>query len=308
MNSIRDLWETVVLRDVLGYIVPGAVTLLALALLVLPLAGRAPRLLIAGMLHPLMSRKPWICSYPWLVVAIVIPLCFVIGHIQGQLVAFLAGRHCFRRWNPRDLALDSLKEEMKRGGEYVNAALREVAGTEGAVNLVARCAEKPGRFRELCCCLNQVGSNTEKDDSVQQAQCGQEAKEQARDLWYLCNHYVLSESPSLHAMWIGRYYVLAILFSNLFVSFVLLSLAVGFLPLLGCLGSCLMNAGPHITTLALDPIRILQVFGLLAAALFWIYLLWVCSCQFHQAYVERTFPIFYLLSRPKGMERPDNES
>lgn len=132
------------------------------------------------------------------------------------------------------------------------------------------------------------------------AVCGQAAKEQARDLWYLCNHYVLSESPRLHTMWIGRYYVLAILFSNLFVSFVLLLSVVGFLLFLLCLETYPVNGGSYVRADADRAFGILESFGFLLAAtvaIVWVYSLWVCSWQFHRAYVERTFPIFYVLSR-----------
>ncbi len=300
MNSVRDFWETVVLRDVLGYMVPGAVTLLALALLllpflVLPLAGKAPHFVISGVLRRLLvSHKPWVCSYPWLVAAIVIPVCFVIGHVQGELVAFL-GNHCVPCWNLGFLALDFLTEDAKRGGDYADAALRELAGIVGAGDLVAVCAEQPGRFRELCCCLSQVGSNTEKDD------CVQKAKGQAKDLWYLCNHYVLYKSPRLHTMWIGRYYVLAILFSNLLLSFSLL--AVSLLMLLLCLGWHLIHVSAHLRWVASQPITVLRIVGLLVAVIVgivWMCALGVCSWRFHKAYVERTFPIFYVLSRPRG--------
>jgi hypothetical protein len=312
MNSIRDFWETVVLRDVLGYIVPGAVTLLAvgllmLALILMPLAPRARHFVVAGVLHPLfVSHKPWVCSYPWLAAAIVIPLCFVIGHVQGELVAFL-GKHCVGWWNLGALALDFLTGDAKRGGDYANAALRELAGIDGAGDLVAVCAEQPGRFRELCCYLTQVGSNTERDD------CLREAKQQARDLWYLCNHYVLNESPGLHAMWIGRYYVLAILFSNLFLSFVFLT--VSLVPLLFWLWLAVvntsLNAGPfgcHSVAILL-PLKFLLAVGVTFATC-WLAIssTLCCSWEFHRAYVERTFPIFYVVSRARGRKRRDNES
>jgi hypothetical protein len=107
-------------------------------------------------------------------------------------------------------------------------------------------------------------------------------------------------------MWIGRYYVLAILFGNLFLSFFLL--AVGLLILLLCLGSHPIDTSAHLRWVASHPIAVLRIVGFLVAAIIWIYSLWVCSWQFHQAYVERTFPIFYVLSRPKGRRRRDNES
>jgi hypothetical protein len=309
MNSIRDFWDTVVLRDVLGYIVPGAVTLLALGLLLLPLlvvplAPRVSRFEMAAVLRSLLgSHKPWICSYLWLVAAIVIPLCFVIGHIQGQLVAFLGEKRCFRRWNLGFLALSFLKEDVKAGGKYTEAALEVLEGTDREIGLKNLCARHGDKWEALCCCLKQVRSNSGKGDRVQKA------KEQARDLWYLCNHYVLNGSPHLHAMWIGRYYVLAVLFSNLLVSFFLLAVSV--LLFLSCFGSHLINTGAHLRWLASQPVAVLRFVGLLVAlivGMVWMYALWVCSWQFHQAYVERTFPIFYVLSRPKGRRRRDNES
>ncbi len=332
MNSVRDLWDTVVLRDVLGYVVPGAVTLLVvglllLALLVLPLAPRAPHYAIAGVLSPLlMSHRPLVCSYPWLIAAVVIPLCFVIGHVQGQLVAFL-GDHCVRWWNLGALALDFLTEDAKRGGDHADAALRVLAGIDGGAQLLARCAEKKGRFKELCCCLKQARLDGKKNRCAEEAQatekkaeCEQAAREQARDLWYLCNHYVLNESPRLHAMWIGRYYVLAILFSNLFLSFVLPLLllpTVGLLLLLPAVSLLLLrlwsepdsivNASSQVWPVASHALAILSVFGLVAAviAIIWMCSLLLCSREFHRAYVERTFPIFYVLIRQRGQTHQD---
>jgi hypothetical protein len=316
MSSIRDFWDTVVLRDVLGYIVPGAVTLVALALLLLPLlvlpfGGRAPHFVIASVLPRLLaSHKPWISAYPWVVAAIIIPLCFVIGHVQGQIVACL-GRHWVPDWNLGHVALDSLREEMKRGGDYIDVALRELHGMHGAVDLVARCAEKRGRFRELCCYLKPFRWQRAEEERARQAQstrkepkgkCEQEAEKQARDLWYLCNHYVLNESPHLHAMWIGRYYVLTILFSNLFLSFVLLTAGLVLLWFWGCLA--LLNTIVSVGACTGDLLAILLPLKLLVGWNLMVRIsclamcaVLVCSCQFRRAYVERTFPIFCVLVR-----------
>ncbi|HUV73133.1 MAG TPA: hypothetical protein VMW79_02375 [Anaerolineae bacterium] len=287
MKGISELWQTVVLRDILGYIVPGMVTLFAAALLFTGAGLTTPHVLIDMVVDfGALSEMQWQPWHPWLVVAVVVPLSFVVGHLQGELIAFL-GQHSVPPWNLGALALKFLAEDAKVGGEYGKAALEALGGMYGKVNSQDPCTQRGGRFGELICRLDQSArKSADREDT-------QKTEEQARDLWYLCNYYVLDKDPGIHATWLGRYYVLTILLSNLFLSAVFLAIAL--VPLLCHPESWAVvhslevasSAPPH------AEVVIAQGFLLVAAGIFL-----VCSWRFKQAYVERTFPIFYVLSRP----------
>ena len=64
---ISDFWEAVVLRDVLGYMAPGAVTLVALALLLTGFGSIGSIAIIRGLGRSL-----------WLLAAVAVPLSYVV--------------------------------------------------------------------------------------------------------------------------------------------------------------------------------------------------------------------------------------
>jgi hypothetical protein len=178
MKGISELWQTVVLRDILGYVVPGAVTLFAAALLIVGAGCTIPHVLIDLVVEfGALSEAHWLSWHPWLVIASVVPLSFVVGHLQGELVAFL-GEHCVPPWNLGELALKFLAKDAEVGGEYGTAALKLLGGAYGKVDLQAESAKRGGRFRELSCWLVQAAGRSSERENLRE-----EAKKQARDLW-----------------------------------------------------------------------------------------------------------------------------
>lgn len=211
--SIRELWDTIVLRDILGYIFPGAVTLFALTLLVAGFEWTTLHKLvadIAGFIElDCLYQENWVRWRPWLVAAVFLPLSYVVGHVQIRIIEHFERR---QPWNLGGLALKFLEED-KMGLDYCDAAL-ELLGPK-----------QEHRFEEDPLMM-WIREAKKQRDEERKNKGGEERQKEAENLWRLCDRYVLKNDPHTHAMFMGRYYVLAVLFSNLGVSTVLLSACV----------------------------------------------------------------------------------
>jgi hypothetical protein len=219
--NVRELWDTVVLRDVLGYTLPGVVTLLALALPWLVGVGSESNSCWS------QALSVW-RNFRWIIVAAVLVLGFVIGHVQIRII------RCFEpiipAWDLGRLTLSFLADEDEK---------MQGAFCEAALELFDRDGELRRGLRECRC---PPGSERDRDD----------ARHFARTLWRLCDYYVLVRDRNSHATYMGRYYVLAILFSNLGLSAIFLAFcvaAVVSLSLRQWLGVLLTAAVPSIVFL-----------------------------------------------------------
>lgn len=116
--DISDLWETAVLRDILGYIFPGTLTALALALLAGTILGSpVSRQLIEDLWN----------TYRWAFVAVLLPAGYVVGHTQArlvELVELMTKKTPLSRDNLAKWALDL----HSMGHEYEAAAIKHFGG------------------------------------------------------------------------------------------------------------------------------------------------------------------------------------
>jgi len=205
--NLRDLWDNVVLRDILGYIVPGAVTLYALLLLA---ASRVPQ--AAGqVLDPLdaqagllrLAWPHWFGPYPWLALGLATAAAYALGHLQAWIIDLL--EKPIPSWNLGHLALRCLQEE-DLGQQYAIAAFLKLR----------HMGQEQAKQQPLLIWLSNSNHRCAK-------QAGK-AEGQAEDLWRLCDRYALHHSANAHSMFMGRYYILAVYFSNLGLSNMLLGL------------------------------------------------------------------------------------
>lgn len=302
------------MRDVLGYTLPGVVTLLALALLWL--ASVAPE--TNGCWSQLLDVWK---NFRWPIVAALLPLGFVVGHLQVQIIrCFEERRPHVPGWVLGKLALRYLFDP----DEKMCHAYREAA---------LELFDREGKLREHLTDRNLSEDLLQKDD---------DAELSAKALWRLCDYYVLVQNANTHATYMGRYYVLAVLFSNLGLSAMVLALCVaavlspsirqwsGIVATAGIPGIVFLlvfrlsrrrrkNAderarrdkwlrGLDITLISLAIVALLgaSVFprqvlpsSLLLLGLVMIY--W--SGRFRRQFVERAFPIFYVLRQPTLQSR-----
>jgi hypothetical protein len=254
--NLRDLWDNVVLRDILGYIVPGLVTLFAIALPVAYIARTSLLEIVVQMARSaglgFLEGEHWLAWRPWLLWATLLPLAFVLGHLQAWGASFLEAK--VRCWNHGRLSLRFLRDSGAMGYEYCKAAHREMPVED---------------FRRLCELLQPTGSGSESPDDDPKR-----SERTAADLWRLCDRFVLVKNPNLHGMFMGRYYVLLVLFLNLGISSILLAI-------------CLLASKWCVAPMP-------ALIGGLACATFGVLML-ARSTYFRKRFIECTFPIFYAI-------------
>ena len=228
--NLRELWDTVVLRDILGYIFPGSVTLLALSLLARTLTGVHPADPVSAVVNYLDLRAlscqlglPW---QPWILAATAVPISYALGHLQAWAVDLIEDH--VPLWNLGHIALSYLQEN-DLGDTYARAACarffyaqRDRAGLHPLVVYVRK--RKADRERQRRQGLDKLCEHERRRKEAKQRQVQTEGE--AGDLWRLCDRYVFHEDRDIHSMFMGRYYVLAVLFSNLGLSLILLGLSV----------------------------------------------------------------------------------
>jgi len=257
--NLRDLWDNVVLRDILGYIVPGLVTLFAIALLVGHIAGTSLLEMVVQMAQSaglgFLEGEHWLPWRPWLLWGLLVPLGYVLGHLQMWVADPFEARN--RLCSNGMLALRFLQENGAMGVEYCR---------------LARQTMKVDHFEKLCDSLGRTDRSSSQ--SGEDATGKQKWESTAGDLWRLCDRFVLVKNPNLHGMFMGRYYVLAVLFSNLGISGILLAI-------------CLL-----VSEWCLGPMPALV--GGLSCATF-AGLMLGRSMYFRKRFIECTFPIFYAI-------------
>jgi len=194
--NLRDLWDNVVLRDILGYIFPGAVTLLALAIL-LTRPGSYPWRAFHACSNQGMTGLFRVFEEHPLLVFPVGAACYAIGHLQFWIIEWLERAKKVPTWDIGKLALAFLRKE-GMGKDYARAGLRLSKLTQ-----TSSFANEP-----MIQCLSCSKKNEKREP----------AERQAEEVWRLCDRYVLHKDKDMHGMFIGRYYVLAMLFTNLGIS------------------------------------------------------------------------------------------
>ena len=273
--NIRELWDTVVLRDLLGYVFPGGVTLFGLALLLKGATGSTATGLTAQLAKwvglGMLSDDHWLRWQPWLAAAVLLPLSYVVGHLQIWITEYFEkpGRPMY---NGKQ-ALTWLEKQGQMGQEYCNAA-RQLAGAE--------------HFATLCTYLwatDREGKEGAARDQVK----ADDYERLSDDLWRFCDRYVLTRNRDAHAMFMGRYYILMVLFLNLGVSSIMLGFSFLALPLRSCQSHDLQAA--PVLILAAILVLIGVGLGLIYRSLF-----------FRKRFVECTFQLFYAMTR--GKEHP----
>ncbi|HUW12313.1 MAG TPA: hypothetical protein VM537_21485 [Anaerolineae bacterium] len=227
--NLRELWDTVVLRDILGYIFPGAVTLLAMALCIKAATGWHPVSLIDGVVGYLHLRElapflapPW---EAWVFAASVVPISYVLGHLQAWALEFAEERT--PSWHLGRITLDYLIERGDFGETYANAACAHFCkrGHKAGLHPLVLHLRGERRDREKRR-QDQLSPLCEQQRSQEEAKQKQvQTQTEARELWRLCDRYVFDKDRDLHSMFMGRYYVLAVLFTNLGVSSIMLGFA-----------------------------------------------------------------------------------
>jgi fumarate reductase subunit C len=220
--SLRELWDTVVLRDILGYIFPGAVTLLALAVLLTrpgveewSLLGTCSNRGLPGLFrlieeHPLLLFAVGAASY-------------AIGHLQIWIVEWLEKK--LPIFDNGKLTLAFLcKNGM--GEDYARAGLRlsdlseaSSFAQEPLIRCLQKCKEK--RQKQLDSVLRFLCDSQRSD--MKNDKIRKDAESQAEEIWRLCDRYVQHLDGDTHGMFMGWYYILWVLFSNLGMSALLLA-------------------------------------------------------------------------------------
>jgi hypothetical protein len=316
--NLRDLWDNVVLRDILGYIVPGLVTLFAVALLVNGITGTTlPETVTqaaesAGL--DFLDGEHWLAWHPWLAVSLVVPLAYGLGHLQMWVVDALEAPG--RPWYTGSFAIERLKNSSP-GLAYYSAATK-----------IFPAARSEHLRPTLVSGQGDVASHA--------------AADAARHLFLLCDRYVLYKDRDLHSMFMGRFYVLAVLFTNLGLSFIVLGLC-ALVPhfidypvaaLFGLGALCLLAAGllkrpssrgdektalaKAVTTLW-TIVPCLAGLACVAASLrYWPtpgapllplgigVLMLAHSSHFRQRFVECAFPIFYAIVQDEARSKAAN--
>ncbi len=330
--NLRELWDTVVLRESLGYIFPGCISLLAVALLLRDLEvvdiwnalGVCPNKGLAGLIL-LPVNKPWM-------LLVITPLAYTVGHLQSWIADVFEGKlPCS---NLGTLALDYLMDEKnRRRYDYAGAAFQVLGVPPG--RLPATTAHTS--LRDW---IKKVKDKQSNGDTPRlcKDQCDHREEEAARDqayeLWRLCDYYLIARAPKIHSVYAGRYYVLTVMFTDLGLSTTPLGLiliapvirsAPGYAPLtLALLGSMpvvlllwcwpcrkplRMPRFPSWYIQAWEGLFVVTLIGLSAhePMLYrgWLplalgLLLLDRSITYRKNFVERVFPIFYAVTQPNA--------
>ena len=263
--NLRDLWDNVILRDILGYIVPGLVTLFAIAVLLEGISGTTlPQwVTIAATKAGLgfLDAEGWTSRRPWVAASLVVPLAYTLGHLQAWIADYPEKQG--QPWFTGSIALEHLQDNRLALAYY--------------------------------CAATRIFPSARSEDLRQSLLTGLDynansaAADAAKGLFLLCDRYVLYKDRDLHSMFMGRYYILAVLFTNLGISSVLLGIS-----LLGAAARFLRRAPLEAGT----ALALLLVLSMLIAV---GVLLLLRSRYFRGRFVECTFPIFYAIVQ--GEER-----
>ena len=335
--NLRDLWDTVVLRDILGYIFPGCVTLFALIVLTtrvdLPFVQNLGNAVATQLDLSPPGESDWLTWQPWLAAALV-AASYVVGHLQAGLLELL--EKVIPSWNLGELALAHLERD-DPGDWCARAALAKFQSKPDPACLHPLVVYLRRRRQD-----RQEDCREKLDWPCKTQRAGQERRERAKEaeeLWRLCDRYVFHKDRDIHSMFMGRYYVLAVLFSNLGMSAILLGIVVlvahfrkdgvavlttavlvGGIVAVWLVERLSPRCGRSIRhwsviasnasvaglaaiccllSLLLSPIRGVTLIPVAAGVL-----MMLASARFRARFIECTFPIFYAIAR--GDESKDN--
>jgi hypothetical protein len=328
--NLRELWDTVVLRDILGYIFPGAITLLAVALLldgtgIVDLWGSIGVCSNRGLigLLQLLWKNP-------LALWLLAPLSYSAGYLQSWVADELEGKCACSNLGRMALAYLT-DEDNKRSYDYAAAALAVFGGPNGLLSGTGAGSplEEWIHYTQAARC-RQCASPPSADRYAP-------ARDQAYELWRLCDYYLLEKAPDFHATYPGRYYVLTVLFTNLGLSAIFLGLSTLLSTVLGpaesaeriravlTVGALTWMAGLLAWWCQLEPprwptlgLRWLVALELCAVAVllalskdaWWLFARWgpvvvglallARSVNYRKNFVERVFPMFYALTQAQA--------
>jgi hypothetical protein len=292
--NLRDLWDNVVLRDVLGYIVPGIVTMFAIALLVGGITGTTlpgwvtKAATTAGL--SFLDTEGWRSWRRWMAASLVVPLAYAIGHLQIWIIECLEEKvPC---WNNGKLALDFLSNECM-GDDYARAGLRlsklREISSFAQEPLIQDLRDSTKRLRDRQACVLSLLCDKQRES----AKKGTEAERQAKEVWRLCDRYVLRKDRDIHSMFMGRYYILAAFFTNLGLSLIALAVSALLVYLTEYPLEALFGAAASLPC-GLSPLW-WPVPGASLLLLGIGVLMIMRSSYFRKRFVECTFPIFYAI-------------
>jgi hypothetical protein len=325
--NLRELWDTVVLRDILGYIFPGAITLLAVTLFLDGVGiidlwasiGVCSNRGLAGLFQFLWENP--------LALWLLAPLSYSAGYLQSWIADILEGK--FPCSNLGRIAFTYLTDEPhRRRYDYTAAALAVFGGPGADSPLEDWIAYLKAARRKQC-------------TSAPLAASHEPARDQAYELWRLCDYYLMGKAPEFHATYPGRYYVLTVLFTNLGLSAILLGLglllsavvgpdnaakwadAAVALGLLACMTGLLAwscqpepRRWPMLGWRRLLALQLLLLGVLVALSkdAWWLLAGWgpvalglallARSVNYRKNFVERVFPMFYAITRSKNQQDP----
>lgn len=186
-----------------------------------------------------------------------------------------------RSWYTGSIARKSLVEDPRLGLAYYSAAVRvfpALRSEDLRQSLVCQAQKR----RQ---CRNgdpaQGVDKTPQEGAEESTPCG--TARAAKLVFLLCDRYVLHKDRGLHDMFMGRYYVLAVLFSNLGLSGILL-------------GVCLLLSQwcLHPMPAAIGGLACAVSGGLMLAR----------SMYFRKRFIECTFPIFYAIVQAEDSPKP----
>jgi len=222
--NLRDLWDNVVLRDILGYIVPGIVTMFAIALLVGGITGTTlpgwvtKAATKAGL--SFLDTEGWRSWRPWMAASLVVPLAYAIGHLQVSVAEY--AEKPGRPWYTGSIALEHLKDNRLRL-EYYSAAVKILPAvrSQDLRRALANRADDCSQCRNGDAAQDPRQTPLEEADDCRRCRTADAAKH----LFLLCDRYVLRKDRDIHSMFMGRYYILAAFFTNLGLSLIALAVS-----------------------------------------------------------------------------------
>jgi hypothetical protein len=247
--EVTGLFEPGGVRGALGHVLPGMVTLLAVALALSPLLGQ-----------PLSSdviRDIW-ATYGWLSALMLALAGYVAGTLQFQLLAWLEGvaNKSSTRFSRESLA---------------NTAIEKFGMRD----------QWEGTARQH---FNKIPPSGSEPTWL---------------LWRLCDYHVLHADPRAHDTYMGRYNAQYILFANLAISTLFLCLAIWVIAVLrAAFPACVPYSAYQMSRLLIASAALVLVA---------VPVMLVRADRCRRDFVERVFPIFYVIVTQQAKNRAANK-
>lgn len=186
--KLGELYQTVVLRDLLGYIVPGGITLCATSMLAKSFGFDQLGTLLPSVAMP----------YPWIVIVAFLCLAYLAGHIVDQCARAITRR----LMGPAGLAV----------------ARQSLCGCIPA-------NADQDLHRPLLDILRTVLAPSQFDDFLENRDITGLSDDKVRQITRLCDQYVFVKRPEVYHNVIGRAEVLHTFTANCGISLVFLAIA-----------------------------------------------------------------------------------